>query len=152
MFDQMNLNDFQFEIIDVSVTGTPDMHITQNGISFTRKLVEDMGYPQYVQPMVDHHNKVFALKVCKAEGDRAIRFSKPKSEQKNSITTSNIAIRYMLRGIMGSSWKDENRYHITGKWFSEAKTMVFNLNAAKELPPFDIHRRKQNNSRDNLPQ
>ncbi|QUH18539.1 hypothetical protein [Alkaliphilus sp. B6464] len=141
MFDQMNFEDFQFEIIDIEIAGTPDMHITQNGITFTRRLIEDMGYPQYVQPMVDIKNKVFALKACKAESERAIRFSKPKGEQKKALSTSNNTIRYMLRNIMKDEWKEENRYHITGKWFADAKAMIFNLNSAKELPPFSVHRK-----------
>lgn len=45
MFD-MKFEDFCFEVIDVSISGMPDLHITKNQITFTRKLVEEMGYPQ----------------------------------------------------------------------------------------------------------
>ncbi len=136
MFDQMNFEDFCFEVIDVSVTGTPDVHITQNGITFSLKCIEDMGYPQYITPMIDVKNKAFAIKACKADNEHAIRFSKPKGEQKRAIATSFSAIRRMIRGVMSEQWQPKNRYHITGIWYAEAKAMVFNLNTAKELPPF----------------
>lgn len=138
MFDFQNFDDFQFEVIDVTIPGTPDMHITQNGITFSRRLVEDMGYPQFVRPLVDVKNKAFALKVCKADSDNAMRFSKPKGEQKGAVQYHASAIRLMLRSIMGDAWQEQNRYHTTGVWFPEAKAMVFDLSAAKELPPFRI--------------
>jgi len=136
MFDTMNFEDFSFEVIDVSITGTPDVHITQNGITFTRRLVEDMGYPLYVTPMIDAKNRAFAIKECKATNEHAISFSKPKGEQKGAIVTSSTTIRSMIRAMMGDLWEKTNRYHITGIWYAEAKAMVFDLNTARELPPF----------------
>lgn len=141
MIDEINFEDFQFEVIDISVSGTPDMHVTKNGITFTRKLLEAMDYPQYVQAMINVEKKMFALKKCKAENDRAICFSKSKEEQKKALQISNSTIRLMLRDIMQNNWKEEYRYHMTGKWFAEAKAMVFDLNSAKELPPFSVHKR-----------
>lgn len=136
MINKMNFEDFKFEVIDVSITGMPEMHITQNGITFTRKLAEDMSYPQFVTPMIDVKNKVFAIKACKADNEHAIRFSKPKGEQRGSIVTSSNTIRHMLRNVMGAHWNNKNRYHIAGIWYAEAKAMVFDLNTARELPPF----------------
>jgi hypothetical protein len=136
MFDTMNFEDFSFEVIDVSITGTPDIHITQNGITFTRRLVEDMGYPPYVTPMIDAKNRAFAIKECRSTNEHAICFSQPKGEQKGAIATSSTAIRRMIRGVMGDQWQNTNRYYVTGIWYAEAKAMVFDLNAAKELPPF----------------
>jgi len=136
MLDTMCFENFSFEVIDVSMTGTPDIHITQNGITFTRRLIEDMGYPLYVTPMIDMKNKAFAIKECKATNEHAISFSKPKGEQKGAIITSSTAIRKMIRGLMGNQWDKLNRYHVTGIWYAEAKAMVFDLNAARELPPF----------------
>lgn len=136
--DMIRFEDFQFEVIDVSVSGKPAMHITKNGITFTRKLIEDMGYPQFVMPMLDYKKKVFALKACKADSEHAMRFSKPKGEQKGALQYHACAIRFMLRGVMGSDWQNQNRYHVTGIWYAEAKAMIFDLNTAKELPPFRV--------------
>ena len=133
-------NDFTFEVIDVSITGTPDMHITQNGITFTRKLLEDMEYPQYVTPMVDFKKEAFALKACKCDAKHAIRFSKSQDEQKSALKTSSTAIRQILRGLMGDKWMMKNRYYITGVWDAKENAMVFELNAAKELPPFNVQK------------
>lgn len=136
MFDMKSFEEFSFEVITVSISGTPDIHITQNGITFTRKLIEAMGYPQYITPMIDVKNKAFAIKECKATNEYAMSFSMPKGEQKRAIVTTFSALRAMLRGVMGSDWKETNRYYVTGHWYAEAKAMVFDLTTAKELPPF----------------
>lgn len=134
----MKFEDFNFEVIDVSASrsGNPDMHVTQNGITFTHKLIEDMGYPQYVRPMIDIKRKVFALRACKADAENALRFSKQKTEQKKALVSYSGAVRRIIYGIMGGEWKRENRYYITGVWYSDAKAMVFDLNTARELPPY----------------
>ena len=132
----MNFEDFSFEVIDVCVTGTPDVHITKNGITFTLKCIEDMGYPQYIIPMIDVKKKAFAIKACKVGNEHTIRFSKPKGEQKHAIATSFSAIRRMICGVMCEQWQEKNRYHIIGVWHPKDKAMIFDLNAAKELPPF----------------
>jgi hypothetical protein len=134
----MKFEDFKFEVIDIYSSGKPDIHITQNGITFTKKLIEDMGYPQYVVSELDPEKKVLAIKVCKADNLNSIPFSKPKAEQTKAIQLSAAAIRLMLRGLMSDVWQDKNRYYMTGYWFADAKAMLFDLTTAKELPPYQI--------------
>ena len=38
-----------FEIIDINVNATPDIYINKNGITFSRRVLEDLNYPQNVQ-------------------------------------------------------------------------------------------------------
>ena len=140
MLTTEKFDDFQFEVINVSIPGKPDLHITKNGITFTRRLVEDMGYPQFVIPMLDYSRKIFALKICKVDNEHGMRFSKAKCDQRRAIQHYAGTIKHLLRGIMGNSWKDENRYYITGVWFSEEKAMLFDLNTAKELLPFRVEK------------
>ncbi len=44
-FDFSALN---FETIDSNINAYPDMYINQNGVTFTKKVLEDLGYPAYV--------------------------------------------------------------------------------------------------------
>lgn len=132
--ESKRFEDFDFAPIDVAVTGTPEIHITRYGVTFTRKLLEDMGFPAYVMPMIDVKNQVLAIKACKNETAHAMRFSRQKGEQKGALIVYASAIRRMVHLIMGDQWHEKNRYHITGVWYAEAKAMVFDLNAAKELP------------------
>ena len=41
-FDFSSLN---FETIDSSINAYPDMYLNQSGVTFSKKVLEDMGYP-----------------------------------------------------------------------------------------------------------
>ena len=49
-FDFSALN---FETLDANVNAYPDIFINQNGVTFTKKVVEDLGYPAYVLCQLD---------------------------------------------------------------------------------------------------
>ena len=49
-FDFSALN---FETIDSNINAYPDMFINQNSVTFTKKVLEDLGYPAYVLCMLD---------------------------------------------------------------------------------------------------
>ena len=50
-FDFSSLN---FETLDANVNAYPDLFVNQNGVTFTRKVLEDLGYPAYVLCLLDH--------------------------------------------------------------------------------------------------
>jgi hypothetical protein len=133
--NMLNFNDFNFEVLDIPVHGTPDMFLNQTGVTFTKKVVEDMGYPQYVRHLLDVKKKAFAIQVCKENENRAMKFSKPKGEQKNSVEANSKGLFEALRHILGDSWHKGMRYRVPGIYFPDAKAMVFDLAAAEELPP-----------------
>ena len=60
-FDFSALN---FETIDANVNATPDMFVNTNGLTFTRRVLEEMGYPQNVVCQIDVKNRVFAIRGC----------------------------------------------------------------------------------------
>jgi len=43
-FDFSALN---FETIDSNINAYPDMFLNQNGVTFTKKVLEDLGYPLF---------------------------------------------------------------------------------------------------------
>ena len=58
-FDFSSLN---FETLDANVNAYPDLFVNQNGVTFTRKVLEDLGYPAYVLCLLDPKARVFASK------------------------------------------------------------------------------------------
>ncbi|MBQ2656561.1 MAG: hypothetical protein IJF95_07965 [Erysipelotrichaceae bacterium] len=114
----------------------PEMTINLNGISFNRKVLDLLGNPAYVRPLLDLENKAFAVQVCKEKDEKAMKFSRPETSSRGGFTCTGNTIRNTLRRLMKDSWKDDTRYLMTGVLFSEAKAVVFDLSEAKELPPF----------------
>ncbi len=127
-------DEFKFEVIDVTIQGTPDIIVNLNKITFTKKVIEDMGYPPFICAMIDAENKAFAIKGCKAEGENTFKFSKPRASQTSAISMSSRAILRLLRAVMRDEWDKEHRYRLTGVYFPESKAMVFDLNEAKGIP------------------
>ena len=58
-FDFSSLN---FETLDANVNAYPDLFVNQNGVTFTRKVLEDLGYPAYVLCLLDPKARVFAIR------------------------------------------------------------------------------------------
>ena len=57
-FDFSALN---FETIDSNINAYPDMFLNQNGVTFTKKVLEDLGYPAFVLCLLDAKARVFAI-------------------------------------------------------------------------------------------
>ena len=123
-FDFSALN---FETLDANVNAYPDIFINQNGVTFTKKVVEDLGYPAYVLCQLDAKNRVFAVRMCKSNEPRGFKFSKPKGEQKTTVSITNKNLVEPIRSAMGKEWERDKRYRVRGFWVAEAKTMCFDL-------------------------
>ncbi len=123
-FDFSTLN---FETIDSNVNAYPDMFINQNSVTFTKKILEDLGYPAYVLCMLDAKAKVFAIRMCKSNEPKGFKFSKPKGEQKGVVAISNKNLLDPLRALIGEKCVSGKRYKIRGFWVADAKTMCFDL-------------------------
>lgn len=128
----LNFNDFCFELIDVATQGVAELTINRNGVNFSKKLVDDLGNPPFIRTMLDSEKKIFAIQVCKASDSNAIRFSKPKGEQKGGVTIMRTALMRILRTLMENDWDEEHRYQIPAKIFADAKAAVFYLETAKK--------------------
>ena len=123
-FDFSALN---FEIIDSNINAHPDMYINQNGVTFTKKVLEDLGYPAYVLCMLDAKAKVFAVRMCKSNEPKGFKFSKPKGEQKGVVTICSKNLLDPLRAMTGENWTTGKRYRVCGFWVADEKTMCFDL-------------------------
>ena len=129
-----DFKDFNFSVIDVTMGAVPTMTINLNGISFNGKALDVLGNPEYVKPLLDAENKAFAIQVCKDKDSHAMKFTKNSSGAGFSSTCNTI--RSALRRLMGDEWRVDKRYEMEGVYFPDAKAVVFDLSAAKQMEPF----------------
>lgn len=129
-----DFKDFNFAVIDVTMGAVPTMTINLNGISFNGKALDVLGSPEYVKPLLDAENKAFAIQVCKEKDGHAMKFTKNSSGAGFSSTCNTI--RSALRRLMGDEWREDKRYEMEGVYFPDAKAVVFDLSAAKQMEPF----------------
>lgn len=106
-FDFSALN---FETIDSNINAYPDMFLNQNGVTFTKKVLEDLGYPAFVLCLLDAKARVFAIRSCKSNEPKGFKFSKPRGEQKGVVTISNKNLLDPLRAVTGEDWIPGKRY------------------------------------------
>ena len=118
----------KLSLIHIYINAYPDMYINQNGVTFTKKVLEDLGYPAYVLCLLDAKAKVFAIRMCKSNEPRGFKFSKPRGEQKGVVTISSKNLLEPLRAATGEDWVPGKRYRVRGSWVADAKTMCFDLN------------------------
>ena len=57
---KFDFNALNFEILDANTNAYPDIFINQNGVTFTKKVLDDLNYPAFVLCQLDAKNKVFA--------------------------------------------------------------------------------------------
>lgn len=129
-----DFSQFNFEVIDITARGNLEMVINKNGVFFSSQVLDNLGSPDFVKPLLDMKNKAFAVQACKNETECTMKFSNPKSKSNGSYTSTCTAIRKTLRRLM-ENWKDNARYKIPGVFFQEYKAVVFDLTKAIELSP-----------------
>jgi hypothetical protein len=122
-FDISKLN---LQVIDANMNMFPDMYVNTTGVTFTKRILEEMNYPAYVQFSADTDSKVFGIKACRGVDRGAQPFSKPRGEQTYTINCSNKNILEPIREMMRGFWKVSRRYKVTGIML-DGKTMIFVL-------------------------
>ena len=127
----INFSNINLEVVDLNTNATPDIFLNQGGITFSKRVLEDLGYPQYVQYCMDATHNVFAIRVCKGTEAKATSFSKPRTEQTGTLSFSNKNLRDVL-GTMIPNYVKKSRYKITGEYDTENRVMYFDMNSAEE--------------------
>lgn len=121
-----------FEAIDINVNGTPDIFVNRSSLTFSKRVLEDLNYPAYVQYCVSSENRVFAVRVCKANEAKAVPFSKPKSEQINVVSTGNKNIVSAVRALMAEDTDAAKRYRVVGCFDPDSRTVYYDMETAVE--------------------
>lgn len=127
----INFSTINLEVIDINTNATPDIYINQNCITFSKRVLEDLSYPQNVQYCTDVTHKVFAIRSCKGNEAKAAPFSKPKAEQNTTLSCTNKNLRDVL-ALMIPNYDSKKRYKITGEYDPENRIMYYDMTTAEE--------------------
>lgn len=127
----INFSTINLEVIDINTNAAPDIFINQNGITFSKRVLEDLNYPQNVQYCVDAANKVFAIRVCKGNEAKATPFSKPKAEQTTTLSCGNKNLRDVIVAMI-PGFDAKKRYKVTGEYDTENRVMYYDMATAEE--------------------
>jgi hypothetical protein len=126
----INFSNINLEVLDLSTNAIPDIYINQSGITFSKRVLEDLNYPQNVQYCIDPANKVFAIRVCKSNEAKSVTFSKPRSEQSNALSCGNKNLRDVL-AILIPNYHPKKRYKAVGEFDAENRVMYFDMSIAE---------------------
>ena len=127
----INFSNIKLEVIDINTNAEPDVFINANCITFTKRVLDDMGYPQNVQYCLDTVNKVFAIRTCKGSEAKATPFSKPRAEQTTTLSCTNKNLREAIVATI-TNYNPKMRYKVTGEYDSENRVMYFDMSTAEE--------------------
>ncbi|ADL53679.1 hypothetical protein [Clostridium cellulovorans] len=127
----LNFANLKLEVIDITSNSTPEIYVNNNGVTFSKRVLEDLGYPQYVQFYTDPENKVFAVRPCKGTETKATSFAKAKTEQKNTLSITNKNLREVLVQLI-PNFVEKTRYKIVGEYDAENKIMLYDMSKAEE--------------------
>lgn len=127
----INFKSITLEVIDINTNATPDIYVNQNCITFSKRVLEDLNYPQNVQYCLDATNKVFAIRGCKGSEAKAALFSKPKNEQTGTLSVNSKNLRDVV-STMITDYNAKRRYRVIGEYDAENKVMYFDMATAEE--------------------
>lgn len=127
----INFNSITLEVIDINTNAKPDLYINYNSITFSRRVLDDMNFPQNVQYCLDAANKVFAIRVCKANDAKATPFSKSKTEQTATLACKSKNLRDILVAMI-PNFDPKKRYKVSGEYDPENRVMYFDMASAEE--------------------
>lgn len=127
---KIDFSAINLEIVDLNTNSSPDIFINQNGISFSKRVLEDLNYPQFVQYCVDASQNIFAIRACKGTETKAVLFSKPKAEQTKQLSVTNKNLRDVMLSLIPDCNKKE-RYKVTGEYDAENRVIYFDMTTAQ---------------------
>jgi len=125
-FSQVNL-----EIININTNATPVIYVNQNGITFSRRVLEDLNFPGYVQFCLDTEHRVFVIRACKGNETKATPFSKPRAEQKATLNCLNKNIHDAVACLI-PDYCANKRYRVEGYMDTENKVIYYDMTEAVE--------------------
>ncbi|MGT2867091.1 hypothetical protein [Streptococcus fryi] len=132
----MRFKDFNLEVVTVDRSRFEfSITVNKNFITFSKGIVQELGYPSHVIIAFNKETKVMGIQVCRPKTRGSFTFSKPESEQKRTVQMMNKNLRETLFYIM-DEWSKSKRYKIEGIHIQEDKAFVFELTKFEELADF----------------
>lgn len=119
----------KFEIVDLSVNAAPEMYVSTANVLFTRRVLEDLGNPQFVQFCIDPANLVFAIRPCRQNENRAADFLKGrKLKETDSLKIGNKNLHDTLAHLI-PGYTTGKRYKFVGEFDPENHIMYYDMAA-----------------------
>ncbi|MBO7183962.1 MAG: hypothetical protein J6V49_07500 [Bacteroidales bacterium] len=127
---KIDFSTINLEVIDLNVNVFPDIFINQKAVTFSKRVLEDLNYSQYVQYCVDVPNKIFAIRACKGSEAKATPFSNPKGEQTKQLSCTNKNLRDTIFALIPDA-ESNQRYKVTGEYDAENRVIYFDMTTAQ---------------------
>lgn len=108
----------------------PDIFINRSSVTFSRCVLDFLGYPAFVQYLVDPKNRVFAIRACKGNETKAKPFSKPRTEQTATVCCSVKAFHATLARLI-PEYSEDKRYMVRGVTHGDEKILYFPMKDAE---------------------
>ena len=132
-FSHVNL-----EVVDISTNFAPELFINQSGVTFSKRILEDLGYPQYVQYSTDPAQSIFAIRACKGTEAKAATFSKGKGEQNGTLSTSNKTLHDVMAALI-PDFQLKTRYRVIGELDTVNRIMYYDMKTAEICPSRQVN-------------
>lgn len=112
------------------IKGIPTVTISKDGVAFTTAVLEKLGKPSYVVPMIDRSGQRFAIVASEHETDDTRPFYKTGRKSSYGIRWSDRDLRSTLAEMMG--WDlSVCGYRAEGAYDYDENAFVFDLKRAK---------------------
>ena len=119
----------KFTVIDLIRTRSDSVAtIIGNAVKFNIQTAAELDYPAYVQFLIEQKNKRFAIRVCKEDAPNAVKFSRPKDEQKYAVKVTFPVAVDMIRKLM--NWSKEENWNIPGIYLADENAIMYDLSTA----------------------
>lgn len=126
----INFSIINLEVIDINTCAALDAFIDQNGITLSKRVIEDLNYPKNVQFCVDGAHKIWL-----SASARTMRPSLPYFQAEDGADQhaqlwqqeSAYVIAAMIPGF-----DNKKRYKATGEYNAENRVMYFDMTTAEE--------------------
>ena len=126
----IDFSNITLEVIDINSNATPDMFINQNRVTFSKRVLEDLNYPPYIQYCLDPGQNIFAIRSCKGSEAKATPFSKPRGEQTTTLICNNKNLLDVIRSMIPNA-DPKKRFKIVGQFDPESKTIYYEMASAE---------------------
>jgi hypothetical protein len=117
----------KFEIVDLSINAAPEMYLSTTNVLFTRRVLDDLENPQYVQFCIDPVSQVFAIRPCRQKENKAVEFLKDRKLKPNAALKFGNKNLHDTLAHMITDYVPGKRYKFTGEFDSENNIMYYDM-------------------------
>jgi hypothetical protein len=135
-----------FKVIEVISSRSKALFtVYTNKIKFNYQTASELGYPEYVQFLINAQDMCFAIRACAKDAPNAVRFfNRPRDSKPYPMKYSNASIIDAV--CNATNWHDDTKYYmVPGQLFRDEKTIVFNL---KDADQHEVTTRSSNDDDD----